>query len=222
MDAKLKSSIVFAQARAGVLSIILTCFPHNILLAQTYKLSSIPSNFSFSAVFSTFPFDRSDDIEYSVTLLTKSNGHYSFERIANHSEGTSARIREVINDESDQLVSIDILNNGYFIPHDCPPSLQKCEYFSIGGIGPFLVSRIVRKSGEIWITDRFIEVEGSRQFQDRICISYDQYGFWKDFVILNQQMGRRSWAARTHPEVGSSPEIRIEALWGVCEQLLLS
>jgi len=207
--------------RVGILIVIFLCwsFGASQANAQSYNLTNLPSDFAFKAMLG---FRNSQPIEYRVTFLSKSGLTYSFETIANLSGVSRPRTRGVIANEATLHPTIRSINSGRYTPHDCPPLLKPFANMGLNGTGPFPIHRTVQHIQNIWVTDRFIMVNETLEFIDRICITYDDFGFWQDFVVLDKDLTPHSWAARTNPLLTVRPEMRVSNIRIICEQQLNS
>ena len=176
--------------------------------AQEFDLSTIPSDYAFTS--------RSPDSTVSMRLIERAGNRYQFEESATYSDGTVSTVRVWVNERSQTLSWGEDGTNTRYAPHDCAPAKGLCFYTWTDSEGVFEMRSETILSGNIWVSDTYFKDGDSWTFWERNCTTYDEYGFWIDFVrIFNDDTSESGARLRPEPD-------QLDAIWRICKPPLLS
>ncbi len=156
--------------------------------AQVIDMMTLPSDFSFVS--------QSERGLTTVTYVGRDGDLWLLE--SHHPTQKDKYVTDRIwtNRES-QLVRRDTVNGiRSFEPHDCAPGQGDCTYTLYWEDGR--VDQVYRTSylyGDIEISEEYLILDGEEVFWYRDCTTFDQWGFWIDYVRYdfegNAQTGQR-------------------------------
>jgi hypothetical protein len=176
--------------------------------AQEFDLGSIPPDYAFTS--------RSPDSTTNMRLIKRAGDRWLFEESATYADGTVSAVRVWVNRKSQTLSWGEGGTETRYAPHDCAPEKGLCFYTWTDSEGVFEMKSETRISGNIWVSDTYFKDGDTWSFWERNCTTYDEFGFWIDFVrIFNDDSSDSGARDRAGPN-------QLDELWRICKPPRLS
>ncbi len=172
-------------------------------LAQEFDLSRMPSDYAFVSI--------EEEGRLGLVFVGKDGDEYIFEQTLTYFDGRIERATIRVNNASQTTLAAFGDEKSTFIPHDCAPSIGTCYYVLNDSEGALNVKTETRLVGDVRIKDEFSQDGEEWLFWNRECTTFDEYGFWIDYV-------RTYWTGKT--EAGYREQNRpnrIDELWRLCD-----
>ncbi len=176
--------------------------------AQGFDLRTIPPDYAFTS--------QSPESTTELRWIKRAGDRWLFEESTIFTDGTASTVRVWVNQQSQTISWGGNGTETRYAPHDCAPSQGTCFYTWTDSEGVFEMKSDTRLSGDIWIADTYFKDGDSWVFWERNCTTYDEFGFWIDFVrIFNDDTSDSGARVRPGPD-------RLDELWRQCAPPLLT
>jgi len=176
--------------------------------AQEVDLRTIPPDYAFTS--------QGPDSTTTMRLIERDGTRFLFEESATYSDGTVSAVHVWINQQSQTLSWGENGTETRYAPHDCAPAKGLCFYTWTDSEGVYEMKSDTHLSGNIWISDTYFKDGSTWTFWERNCTTYDEFGFWVDFVrIFNDDTSESGTRLRPEPN-------QLSALWRICKPPLLT
>jgi len=174
-----------------------------LALAQAFDLSTLPADFSFVSI--------EPGARITMRFRGKEGAAYLFEETIRQSDGTTKTVLVRVNNASQTIYWSYDGQERFFTPHDCGPSRGSCAYVWNDEQGSTDMKSETILVGDIWFSDTFYKSGDNWVFWSRDCTTYDEFGFWIDFV-REYADGDTRYGYRER-----AGENRIDELWQICD-----
>ena len=133
-----------------------------------------------------------------------------FEERTAYADGSIEAVKEWINMQSQTVSFGETGVETRFSPHDCAPSMGTCYFTWISSEDSFKMKSVTKLVGDIQVSSTYFKDGDTWVFWTRDCTTYDEYGFWVDFVrIYNDDETQSGARVRAGPD-------RLDELWKIC------
>ncbi len=143
--------------------------------AEPVDLNNIPDDYSFVS--------RGDTGTVILTFLGRDGDLFKFTQETDDSRG-QPDIQQVWVNRRSQTVRVE--TNTFteeYLPHDCAPIIGNCDFTGVSKeSGETFAHRATFLIGDVWIDRLSILIESEMLFISRSCTTYDEFGFWVNYV----------------------------------------
>ena len=173
------------------------------IAAQSVDLGKIPEGYSFVSV--------SEDSTVMLRYIGRSGEVFEFEEAATYADGTQDIAQVWVNRFSQTIAWSVNGSKTRYAPNDCAPSVGECIYTWFHPDGTFEMKKVTYMVGDVFVSDEYFKDGEVWSFWERACTTYDEFGFWIDFVRI-LSAGETDYGARERPEGN-----RLNELWNICQ-----
>ncbi len=170
--------------------------------AQKFDLRTLPQGYSFAS--------QSADHRTDMRFVRQEGERFLFEETTTYNDGTMDAVLVWVNAQSQSTAWGKNGDETRFGPHDCAPSQGTCFYTWFHPEDTFEMKTVTKLVGNIWVSDEYFKDNGAWVLWERDCTIYDAYGFWVDYVRIDNE-GRTSAGVRVRP----APD-QLDELWKIC------
>lgn len=143
--------------------------------AQNIDLNTIPEDFSFVS--------RGHNGNATITYLGRDGELFKFQSDRDNSLGHAETLFIWTNRESQSIRLEWAEGAAKMSPHGCGPSLGECNFVVRHSSGTVSKrTRVTFMIGDVWVDRLYYIIEGQRVFQSQSCTTFDEFGFWIDYV----------------------------------------
>lgn len=144
--------------------------------AQSVDLNTIPDDFSFTS--------RGQNGNATISYIGRAGNLFKFRSDRDASQG-HPEVLLIWTNSASQAIRIEWEDGetAKYTPHGCGPALGDCDFVVRHSSGT--VSKRTRETfmiGDVWVDRTYFIIEGKRVFQSQSCTTFDEYGFWIDYV----------------------------------------
>ena len=183
--------------------LLLFLFISPALQAQEFDLSKMPEGFSFQS--------QGGDGLATVRYIRREGQRYIFEEMFVELDGTTTTTTIHTNRASQTTYSELNGDGAYYYPHDCAPFMGSCDYTWTDKDDRFEMRAITRLVGDVWVSEEYFLDQGEWVFWNKDCATFDEFGFWVDFVRIFDN-GDSYFGARVR-----QGDNRLDELWNICQ-----
>ncbi len=171
--------------------------------AQSFDLRGLPADYSFIS--------QGSDVRVTIRFIRREESRFLFEESTLYNDGASETVDLWLNAQS-QTISYGVTGaETRFSPHDCAPTRGACLYTWFSSEDSFEMKSVTKLVGDIWLADTYFKDGDTWEFWVRDCTTYDEFGFWMDFIrIYNDDETQTGARVRPAPD-------RLDELWQVCQ-----
>jgi len=177
-------------------------------LAQSVDLRNLPDDFSFVS--------QGSESRVTLRFIRRDDDQFLFEETAVYSDGTSDTVKVWVNAQSQTTAWGPTGTETRFTPHDCAPSEGTCYHTWHHPDDTFEMKTETYVKDGVWVSVEYFRDGDSWAFWERDCTTYDEFGFWIDYVWIGSD-GTTDAGARVQ-----AGENRLDELRRVCQPPLLS
>jgi len=177
-------------------------------LAQEVDLRTIPAGYSFVS--------EGNGTQVTLRFIRQEGDRFLFEESAVYADKSTDVVMVWVNAQSQTTAWGAIGQETRYTPHDCAPSMGTCFYTWLHPDDTFEMKTITSVTNGIWVSDAYFKDGDAWAFWNRDCTTYDAFGFWVDFVRIDNE-GGTDFGARVR-----AGENRLDELWAICQPPLLT
>ena len=177
-------------------------------LAQEVDLRTIPFDYSFVS--------EGHGTQVTLRFIRREGDQFLFEESAVYADKSTDVVLVWVNAQSQTTAWGVMGQETRYAPHDCAPSEGTCFYTWHHPDDTFEMKTISYVTNGIWVSDAYFKDGDAWAVWDRDCTTYDAFGFWIDFVRIDNEGGTDS-GARVRPG-----DNRLDELWAICQPPLLT
>lgn len=189
-----------------VLNIVFFC--GSAASAQSVDLENMPSDYSFVS--------RSEDGNTTVTYLGRDGDSFKFTLETDDSRRQPDFQYRWMNKRSQTVRTQTPTYTAEYLPHDCAPKNGNC-YFTARreGNDDLQANRKTFRIGDVWVDNLYVVIDGETLFLKRSCTTFDEYGFWIDYVY-EESNGTTGFGQRISSSVEPAASTPFKELQAIC------
>ncbi len=192
-----------------MLRYLLTCLAFTTpAFAQEVDLSTIPEGYAFTS--------EGNGTRVDLRFIRREGDRYLFEESAVFADGSTDAVLVWVNAQSQTMAWGETGKETLYAPHDCAPSIGTCFHTWFHPDDTFEMKTVTYVENGIWVSEEFFKRGEDWVFWERDCTTYDEFGFWIDFVRIEND-GETDFGVRERD--GGN---QLNELWAICQPPLLT